>query len=157
MNSIAPYLHHLAIHVPITLSFALAAVGLYALRSTNWEEIPAVIDPILRYGGWLVALATTVAVVTGVVAAPGWFGGEDTVGLRHHRDLALTAWCVIVLAAYSYEKALRGGHPDWKKFAVGCWCVATFGVVGAAHWGGSELHTETVPWLEETEEPRDAP
>lgn len=152
MKTLAPYLHHLTVHFPIVLSFVLSGVGLYALATTDWEDVPEVLDPVLRLGGWLAAAAATAAVVTGIVAAPGWFGGDDTVGLRHHRDLALTAWCIFLLAAYAYEKALGGGHPDWKKFAVGCWCVATFGIVGAAHWGGSELHTDLVPWLEETPE-----
>lgn len=142
----APYLHHITVHFPIALSIALAAIGLYSLGRESRS-----LDTILRWGGWVTCAAALVAVVSGIISAPGWFGGDGSVGLTHHRDLALTAFSVIALAAYSYEKYAGGGHPDWRRFAVGLWCVAAIAVIGAAHWGGSELHTDKVPWLEQKE------
>ena len=137
----ATYLHHISIHFPIVLTIGLGAVGLYYLRRPD-----EALRPVIRWGGWTVFGFATVAVVSGLIIAPGWFGGAGSVDLTHHRDLALTTWLVIALAAWSFERAERGGHPDWRTFAVGLWCVAAFGVIGTGHWGGAELHDDTVPW-----------
>jgi len=152
MSSLPVWLHHVSVQFPVVLTFGLAAVGIYGVLRAEISPIPPSIEPILRWGGWFCAAASTVAVVAGLLAAPGTFGGTDTVGLRHHRDMALTTWCVIGLAACAFEHSSRGGHPDWKLVSVGLWCVAAFGALGTAHWGGSELHRDIVPWLEPDEE-----
>ena len=143
----AQYLHHITVHFPLVLAIVLGAIGLWSWSADRTDQL----DPILRWGGWAALLFAVVAVISGIVTAPGWFGGEGSVGLRHHRDMGLTSLCVIGFAVWSFEAYARGGHPDWRQVAVGLWCVAAFSVIGTAHWGGSELHEDVVPWLEETE------
>ena len=142
----APYLHHITVHFPIVLTIVLALTGIWSL----YRDSDA-LEELMRWIGWVVVAAAGLAVVSGLVAAPGLFGTEGSAGLRHHRDLGLTALGVAALAAYSFERYARGGHADWHKFAVGLWCVAAFAVVGTAHWGGSELHPDKVPWIEQTD------
>lgn len=143
----ATYLHHITVHFPLVLSIVLAAIGLWSWQADETDQL----DPILRWGGWAAFGIACIATVSGIVTAPGWFGGDGSVGLRHHRDMALTTICVMGLAAYTFEKFATGGHPDLRQVAIGLWCVAAFSIIGTAHWGGSELHREAVPWLEEVE------
>lgn len=135
------FIHHLSLHFPIVLTIALALVGLWSLR-----EDSAALRRLMRVGGWVCFAMTTLAAVSGIVSAPGWFGGAGSQALSHHRSLGVTAWAVIALAAGSYEWGMRKGIADWRNFAVGLWCVATFAVIGAGHWGGSERHPEEIPW-----------
>lgn len=135
------FLHHISIHFPIVLSFVLAAVGAYSLvRDT--EELRRV----LWFGGWALCLMTTVAVVSGLWSAPGLLLGQGSSELLHHRDLGLTVWVVVGLACWSYHQGMRGGHRDFRRWAVALWWVASLGVIGAGHWGGSQLHPEALPF-----------
>lgn len=148
------FLHHITLHFPIVLTLVVAGVGLWSLR----DEIPQ-FQLFIRGVGWMCFAMTTVTVISGIIAAPGWFGGEGTAELSHHRNLGLTAWIVMGVAAFSYEKGIREAHTDWRKFGVGVWCVAAFAVVGAGHWGGTELHKDKLPWEDapaEVEAPREA-
>jgi len=148
----AEYLHHVTVHFPLVLSIALAGVGLWSLHTDPTDQL----DPVIRWGGWGAFALACVAVVSGVITAPGWFGGDGSVGLRHHRDLGLTSLSVFAFAAYTFETFARGGHRDWRRVAIGAWCVAAFSTIGTAHWGGSELHRDTVPWLEDEQPSREA-
>lgn len=143
------FLHHLTLHFPIVLSMVLAVVGLWSLRADS-----AQFRQMMRVGGWICFALTTVAAISGIAAAPGWFGGDGSAGLAHHRSLGVTAWALIAIAAFSYEWGVQKGEGDWRKFAVGVWCLAVFAVVGAGHWGGTERHPEELPWTEVEAAPR---
>jgi hypothetical protein len=136
-----PFLHHITLHFPIVLALVLAAVGLWSLR----DDTPQ-FRRFMRFGGWICFGFATVTAVSGILAAPGWFGGEGSQALSHHRNLGVTAWVVMAIAALSYEWGIRSGIEDWRKFAVGVWCVASFAVIGAGHWGGTERHPDELPW-----------
>lgn len=138
------FLHHLSLHFPIALSLVLAGVGLWTLRTDTHE-----LQVVMRVIGWLALALTTVAVISGILAAPGWFGGEGSERLSHHRNLGLTTWVAALIATLGYEAGYRRDSTDWRRFAVGVWCVVAFGAIGTGHWGGSEEHTDVVPWLEE--------
>jgi hypothetical protein len=144
------FIHHLSLHFPIVLTLVLAGVGVWSLRSETDE-----LRTLIRSLGWIALAMTTVAVVSGILAAPGWFGGEGSDRLGHHRNLALTTWVVVLIATLGYDYGVRKDHSDWRKFAVGIWCVAAFGVIGTGHWGGSEEHTDVVPWMEAESSPDD--
>ncbi len=140
----AQYFHHITLHFPIVLTMVIAAVGVWSLK----DDAPQ-LRFFLRWVGWACFAMTTVTVVAGIIAAPGWFGGEGTEALSHHRNLGVTTWVVMALAASSYEWGVRQGSSDWRKFAVGVWCVTVFSVIGTGHWGGTELHREDLPWTQD--------
>ena len=135
------YLHHVLLHFPIVMSMALAALGVW----TRHDEAP-VVRSFLRGAGWITLALTSVAAISGILAAPGWLGGDGTTALRDHRDLGVTAWAVIALAAGAYEIGARQDERDWRMFAVAMWCVASVAVIGAGHWGGSTEHADVVPF-----------
>lgn len=137
------FLHHITLHFPIVLTLVIAGVGVWSLR----EDTPQ-FRRFMRWVGWACFAMTTVTVVSGILAAPGWFGGDGTPELSHHRSLGLTAWVVMGLAAVSYEWGVREGSDDWRKFAIGVWCVTAFAVMGTGHWGGTELHDDKLPWTD---------
>ncbi len=121
------------------MTFVLAALGVWSVR-----EEPASTQSFLRWAGWLTFALTTAAVVAGILSAPGWFGGEGDKLLRDHRDLGVTAWCVIGLAAFGYDYGIRHTDRLWRLFGISIWGVAALAVVGAAHWGGIGEHPEVV-------------
>ena len=90
--------------------------------------------------------ATTAAVVSGILAAPGWFGGDGPLELSHHRNMGVTVWCVAFVATISGEVGFRYSHTYLRRFAALVWCAAAFGVIGTGHWGGSVVHSDLVPW-----------
>lgn len=135
------FLHHITLHFPIVLSLVLAAMGVWSLR----DDIPQ-FRRLMRWAGWACFAITTVTVVSGIIAAPGWFGGDGTQRLANHRNLGVTTWVVMGIAAFSYEWGLRQKIDDWRKFAIGVWCVAAFAAMGTGHWGGTELHKDRLPW-----------
>jgi hypothetical protein len=147
------FLHHITLHFPIVLTLVIAGVGLWSLR----DDIPQ-FQRFVRVVGWACFAATTVTVVSGILAAPGWFGGDGGAELAHHRNLGLTAWIVMGLASASYEWGIRDANDDWRSFAIGVWCVTAFAVFGTGHWGGTELHQDKLPWVDsEAPAPIEAP
>lgn len=136
------FLHHISIHFPIVLVMVLGGVGLFALKHETSE-----LQTVLRWLGWAAFVATTVALVSGIVSAPGMFGGGGPVELTHHRDLGITLWVVVGLAVWSYEYGYRRDVRDLRSFGVMMWCVAIFAVIGTGHFGGASLHPEAVPWV----------
>lgn len=146
------YLHHVTVHFPIVATIGLAGIGLLWL-SRPTDELAL----LLRWGGWTTFALTTIAVVSGIVTADGLFGGQGSTALRHHRDLGLTTWCVVGLAAWGFERGLRDDSDDWRRFAAALWCVAALSAVGTGHWGGSTLHDEAVPWIEQPPAEQSAP
>jgi hypothetical protein len=137
------FLHHITLHFPIVLTLVIAGVGLWSLR----DDIPQ-FQRFVRWVGWACFALTTLTVASGIIAAPGWFGGDGTPELSHHRWLGLTAWITMGLATVSYEWGVRESSDDWRKFAIGVWCVTAFAVIGTGHWGGTELHDDKLPWNE---------
>lgn len=137
----AKYLHHITLHVPLVASAMLAILGLLA----RGDE-PETLQRFLRWIGWAVFGVTTVTVIAGILVAPGWLGGEGSSDLSHHRDLALTTWFVMGLAAGCYDKGIREGERDMRMYGIAMWWVTTFAVVGAGHWGASTHRPELVPW-----------
>ena len=135
------YIHHTFLHAPIVLSFTWALIGLYTLSRGSKSIVS-----ILRWGGWLTFALTSLTVLSGLVVAPGWLGGGGSEGLTHHRSLGLLSWTAVGIAAWGYDKGVRRDSADWRRFAVGVWCVASLSVVGAGHWGAAERHPEVVPW-----------
>jgi hypothetical protein len=144
----AAFLHHLTLHFPIVLTLIWAVVGVWSLLG---DETPTH-RTLIRWGGWITLALVTITVVSGLFAAPGWFGGEASEGLRDHRNLGLTTWCVILIATIGYHIGDTKEARPFRVFGIGIWLVAVFSVVGTGHWGGSELHPEPVPWLESDEE-----
>lgn len=141
------YLHHISIHFPIVMLLGLGAIGLYAIK----RETPELIT-ILRWGGWAAMILTSLAAISGILSAPGWLGGDGPKGLSDHRDLAVTTWVITLIAAPSFDYGVRHSERDWRLFAIGAWCVAAFGAIGAGHWGGSQQHPEVVPWERSAQE-----
>ena len=132
------FLHHITLHFPIVLSMALAATGLYALRTDSDAFIP-----VLRWAGHLTLAITTVAVLSGLLAG-GFTGGEET--LQHHRYLGVLAFVVIALAALSYDYGVRHDISDFRSYGICLWWVASFAVIGAGHWGGLAEHRDVIPF-----------
>lgn len=135
------YLHHLSLHFPIVGNLFLAGIGIWWIRTDD-----ARLSQLLRVAGWAVFGATTVAMVSGIVAAPGWLGGDGPQTLSDHRNMGVTVWCVAAVAAVAFEVGLREKIAYVQRFAALCWCAAAFGAVGAGHWGGSALHSDKIPW-----------
>lgn len=135
------FFHHISIHFPIVLVMVLAGIGLYALKNETPE-----LQTVLRWAGWAAFAATSVALVSGIVSAPGWFGGGGSVALTHHRDLGILTWVVVGLAVWSYEYGYRRDVRDLRSFGVMMWCVAVLAVIGAGHFGGGTLHDSVLPW-----------
>ena len=135
------FVHHLTLHFPIVMTMALAALGAWTMR----EESPAT-RSFLRWAGWATLALTTAAAVAGVLAAPGPLGGQGPEVLRDHRDLGVTAWCVIALAAWAYDQGERREDALWRRFGVATWGVGALAAIGAGHWGGLGEHAEVVPF-----------
>ena len=142
MKSLWPeYIHHLTLHFPIAGSMLLAGVGIWWVRTDD-----PTLARLVRVVGWIVFAATTAAAVSGVAAAPGILGGDGPQTLSDHRNMGITLWCVVAIAAIAFEVGLRKDEPYVKRFAALVWCAAAFGAVGAGHWGGSALHSDKIPW-----------
>ncbi len=135
------YLHHVTLHFPIVLTFVLAAVGPWWVRTMDER-----LGVFLRWCGWAAFVTTTVAMVSGTIAAPGWLGGDGPQGLSDHRNMGMLTWSAVAVAAVAFEVGIRVGREDVRKFAALCWIAAAIGAVGAGHWGGSALHSDRIPW-----------
>lgn len=138
---ITEYIHHLTLHFPIVMTFVLCALG-----AATWRHETAQTRAFLRWAGWATLVLTTLAAISGILSAPGILGGAGEVVLRDHRDLGVTAWCVVALAAWSYDVGARRDEQDWRRFSVCIWGVAALAVLGAGHWGGLGEHAKIVPF-----------
>lgn len=139
--SAASWVHHITLHVPLTLPCVLAALGLW-----TWNhETPRQVN-FLRWLGWAVAGIATVVVIAGMIAAPGTFGGEGSEVLRDHRDLGVTAWCVVACAVASYDYGVRHAQQDIRRLGICLWGVAALATLGAGHWGGLHEHAKLIPF-----------
>jgi hypothetical protein len=135
------YIHHVTLHFPIVGTLFLAAVGVWWVRTDD-----ARLGQLLRFAGWFVFAATSAAAVSGMIAAPGLLGGDGPQTLSDHRNMGVTVWCTVAIAAIAFELGLRKQIAYVQRFAALCWCAAAFGVIGAGHWGGSALHSDKIPW-----------
>ena len=146
------FLHHILLHFPIVLTFVLAVIGVWTIVEGETERL----RQLLRVMGWGAFGATTLVVVTGMWAAPGWLGGGGSTGLSYHRSLGWMTWCVMALATWMFERGERESRAELRRLGIGLWCVTALSVLGTGHWGGSEEHPDAVPWLEESAESKDA-
>ncbi len=135
------YIHHITLHFPIVLSLVLAGIGVWSLK----EDTPQ-FRRLIRWLGWACFLLTTTAVITGIIAAPGWFGGDGSHRLANHRNMGVTTWVVMGVATFCYDWGVRHKIDDFRTFAIGAWCVCAFAVIGTAHWGGTVAHKKEIPW-----------
>lgn len=135
------YLHHITVHVPLVGSAVLAGIGTYWVKSGADE-----LGQVVRWLGWAVLAATTVAVVTGILSAPGGFGGDGPKVVSDHRNLGLTTFWAMATAVVAFEWGLRSGSVRAKKFGALVWWAVLLGAIGTGHWGGSSLHSDVVPW-----------
>lgn len=139
--ALSNWLHHITLHVPLTLPPMLTALGLW-----TWNhETPRTL-PFVRWVGWALALCTTIVVLAGMWSAPGTFGGDGTEVLRDHRDLGVTAWCVVMGAVASYDYGVRHDQIDIRRLGICLWGVATLATIGAGHWGGLHEHAKLIPF-----------
>lgn len=140
MTTWLSYAHHLSLHGPLVFSVFLAVLGVWMQRTDTPE-----LRLIMRWGGWATFIATTLAVVSGLIMA---WGAEDITGrLDHHRWLGITAWCTMLTAALAFELGLHRDDRDLRRFGAITWIAVALAVIGTGHWGGSMLHPEAVPWL----------
>jgi hypothetical protein len=135
------YIHHVTVHVPLVASAVLAVVGTYWLK-TNSEDV----SPIVRWLGWGTFIVTTLAVISGILAAPGGFGGDGPKVIADHRNLALTTYWAMGTAVIAFEWGHRIESLPTKRFGALVWWAVMFGAIGTGHWGGSSLHSDVVPW-----------
>jgi len=135
------YIHHITLHAPIVMTVALTALGVM----TSKNETPELIA-FLRWSGWITLALTSAAAITGILSAPGMLGGGGDEVLRDHRDLGVTAWCIVALAAFGYDQGVRDKDRDWRLFGISMWGVAAITTAAAAHWGGLGEHAEIVPF-----------
>jgi len=138
---IAEWLHHVTLHFPIVMTFALAGLGAWTMREESERTVS-----FIRWAGWATFALTTVAVVAGILSAPGWLGGDGPKVLSDHRDLGVTAWFVVGLAAWGYDHGVRHSDREFRLFGVAIWAVASFAVIGAGHWGGVGQYPELSPF-----------
>ncbi len=136
-------IHHLTLHFPIVMPVALGLFGVMTLK----EQTPG-LHRAMRIGGWVTVVLASVAALTGILSAPGWFGGEGPEVLSHHRWLGVTAWSVIVLAAWCYDRGVVREESDLRSYGVAMWWVAALAAWGAGHWGGVHNNPDVVPaWM----------
>ena len=139
--AIAEYIHHVTVHVPLVASAMMAVIATYWLRTDSGD-----VKPLVRWLGWGTLLATTAAVVSGIVAAPGAFGGDGPKVLADHRNLGLTTYWAMFTAVVAFEWGHRSGNRPTQRFGALVWWAVVFGAIGTGHWGGSSLHSDVVPW-----------
>lgn len=135
------YLHHVTVHVPIVGSTILAGIGTYWVKTQSDE-----LGNVVRWLGWATLLTTTVAVVSGIMAAPGDFGGDGPKVIADHRNLGLTTYWAMATGVVAFEWGRRAGSMPAQKFGALVWWAVLLGVIGTGHWGGSSLHSDIVPW-----------
>ena len=135
------YLHHLSTHFPIVMSLVLAVVGGWYVRSPH-----RILLTFLRWAGWATMLLTSVALVSGLFAAPEWWTSDGTDALSHHRNLGILLWCVVMLATGFFEVGVIQDRLAFRKLGALMWTVSFVAVLGAGHWGGSMMHSDRVPW-----------
>ena len=135
------YLHHITLHAPIVMTVALTVLGVMTAKN----ETPELIS-FLRWAGWITLAMTSAAAIAGILSAPGPLGGGGSEVLRDHRDLGVTAWCVVALGAWGYDQGVRLKDHDWRLFGISMWGVAAISTAAAAHWGGRAEHADIIPF-----------
>jgi hypothetical protein len=140
----ADYLHHLFLHFPIAGSLLLSIAAFFYLRRE--ESDGSDLLALLTWGGRLVTTCTVLAMVTGIVAAPGWLGGDGPLELDHHRNMGLTVACVAIGTTTCFELGLRQNNRYLLRLGSVLWFAVFFGAVGTGHWGGSVVHSDRIPW-----------
>lgn len=137
----AEYIHHVSLHFPIVGALVVSAVGIWWVRTDDDR-----LGQFVRFGGWGLFALTTVAMISGIASAPGWFGGDGPLDVIHHRNMGVTVWCCVATAAIAFEAGHRSGEVYVKRFGALAWSAAAFIVVGAGHWGGTIRHSDKIPW-----------
>lgn len=135
------YIHHLCLHFPIVGSLFLFGVSLLYVKSPAEN-----LETILRIGGWITAVLSLSAMVSGIIAAPGWLGGDGPLELDHHRNMGLMVGVLALAAAASFEIGIRKDVDYLKRYGAVTWFAVFLGALGTGHWGGSVVHSDRVPW-----------
>lgn len=135
------YLHNITIHFPIVMSMVLAAVGVWYVRS----EADTLRD-FIRFGGAITLGITLVAAVSGLLTAQMYWTEEGPEVLIHHRNLGLLLTSVMIAAVGCFEYGVRKSESALKKLGALLWIACVLAAVGVGHWGGSGVHSDTIPW-----------
>ena len=139
----AAWLHHLTLHFPIALSFALAAFGVFTLRRDEpvlWE--------VLLWASRFAFLMTTLAAISGLVAAQDYWTEDGPYVLIHHRNLGILAWASSAAAFGGLEWGRIDKEKRAMQFGALCWIAVAAAMIGAGHWGGYGIHHDIIPWAE---------
>ncbi len=135
------YVHQLALHFPIVLSLVLTVMGWRALRVDNDESWNW-----LRVLGGFAWVVTTIAAISGLVAADPFWTEEGPELLIHHRNLGILGWVCTTVAAGALEYGVRNDEVKLRRFSALAWTAVAVAMIGAGHWGGSGVHSDIVPW-----------
>ncbi len=138
---LAEYIHHVTVHVPLVASAIMAAIGTYWVLGQSKD-----VEPIVRWLGWGTLLVTTIAVVSGILSAPGDFGGDGPKVISDHRNLGLTTYWAMATGVIAFEWGRREKSLPAMKFGAIVWWAVLLGAIGTGHWGGSSLHSDVIPW-----------
>lgn len=136
------YVHHLVIHFPIAFATLAALLAIYGLiRSSNeWVRAASALT-------YVTALVGFVAAASGLLSADHFVeGGGDASAVALHRNLALGATAVLIVAAVVSWRASRPGAPQGSRVAGGISILGAVAVSAAGHFGGEVLHPGMAPW-----------
>ncbi len=135
------WLHHITLHFPIVLAFVLAALGVYTVK----RDLP-VLWTLMIWTSRAAALMTSVAAISGLLAAQALWTDDGPYVLIHHRNLGLLGWAASLAAFGGLEWGRIENEPRAMRFGALCWIAVALAMLGAGHWGGSGLHNDIIPW-----------
>lgn len=135
------WIHHLSLHFPIALSFVLAAFGIYTLKRDEDSLWTALV-----WGSRFAFLTTSVAAISGLLAARELWTEDGPHVLIHHRNLGLLVWACAGAAFAGLEWGRHEGEKKAMKFGALAWIAVSVAVLGAGHWGGWGIHHDVLPW-----------
>ena len=139
------YVHHLALHFPIALGILaplLIVLGWKRAADDGWRRA-ALFVACFAAAGAIVAAASGLLAASHVIES-----GGDASRIGLHRNVALAATALLILAAASAWRAQLRGSFRWFAAAASGIAALTGGV--AAHLGGDMLHPGLAPWSAET-------
>lgn len=139
------WLHHLFLHFPIALSAAAAlfvVIGWVRRRDESWQAAS-------RLTAYLSAGSGVLAIATGLASAAHFVeGGGDAAQVAFHRNLALAAGALLLLAAALTWRGTRAPQALAARAGSVVTLVVAAAVSLASHFGGEMLHPGLAPWAE---------